>query len=220
MVTGTRPSIPRLARTYRNRCISAIFILSLATLGALAACGGGSGDGDGGEPSPLPTVTSQTAVDAVQSFDPAGQDSIARLNEIAASGGDFVSDLAPVFQDRSADPDQRWAALYLIAHLTDTAEEIAVLQPVLEDDDPIFRTMAAGSLAGLGVTDSLPVLIEALSSEAELPFSDPPRPLSAYARSTLEHYTGESFEDAADWEDWWNQVSADIRWGGERYVAS
>ena len=195
----------------------------LVFLSVLAACGGSdSGDDDqlvdADQPSPLGTVTAETAVDAVESFDPAEEDSVAKLNEIASSGGDFVAELAPLFEDADADPNSRWAALYLIALGTDTDEEIAVLKPVLENDDPIFQVMAAGSLAGLGVTESLPVLIEGLSSEEDLPFSDPPRPLSAFARATLEEYTGESFEDAADWEDWWDDVGADIRWEDGQYV--
>jgi len=196
------------------------FLTVVTALSTLAACGGGSEGDDSGEPSPLASVTAKTAVDAVKSFDPAGEDSIARLNEIASSGGDFVPDLAPLLQDEDADPSQRWAALYLVALLTDSDEEIAVLKPVLEDSDEIFRAMAAGSLAGLGVTDALPVLIESLSSDQDLPFSDPPLPLSAHARLTLEHYTGESFDDAGGWQDWWDEVKGDIRWDGERYVAS
>jgi hypothetical protein len=197
----------------------------LVAVAVLAACGGsGSGDDDqlvdADQPSPLGTVTAETAVDAVESFDPAAEEPVALLDQVILAGGDFVPDLAPVLQDEDADPNSRWAALYLIALLTDTDEEIAVLEPMLEDDDEIFRVMAAGSLAGLGVTDSLPILIEGLSSEAELPYSEPPRPLSAYARATLENYTGESFEDAADWEDWWDEVSSDITWDGETYVAS
>ncbi len=100
----------------------------------LAACGG-SEQGEDGQPSPLGTVSTGTAVAAVESFDPAGEDAIAALNEIAFAGGDFVPDLAPLFQDEDADPNQRWAALYLIALGTDTDEEIAVLTPVLDDDE-------------------------------------------------------------------------------------
>ena len=197
----------------------------LIALAVVAACGGSdSGDDDqlvdADQPSPLGTVTAEAAVDAVESFDPAGEDPVARLDQVILSGGDFVPDLAPILEDEDTEPNSRWAALYVIALLTDTDEEIAVLEPMLEDDDPIFRVMAAGSLAGLGVTEALPVLIEGLSSDADLPFSEPPRPLSAYARATLEHYTGESFEDAADWWNWWDEVSPDISWDGEGYVAS
>jgi HEAT repeat protein len=197
----------------------------LIVLAVLAACGGSDSVDDdqlvdADQPSPLGTVTAETAVDAVESFDPAEEDPVARLDQVILAGGDFVPGLAPILQDEDAEPNRRWAALYLIALLTDTDDEIAVLKPMLEDDDEIFRVMAAGSLAGLGVTESLPVLIDGLSSTAELPFSEPPRPLSAYARATLEHYTGESFEDAADWEDWWDEVSSDISWDGEGYVAS
>jgi hypothetical protein len=193
-------------------------------LALAAACGSSDDDSAGSsvDDQPLPggTVTAEAAVAAVNEFDPGAEEPLARLNEVVRSGGDFVGDLTPTLEDTSADPNQRWAALYLVALLTDTEEEIAVLKPMLEDDDEIFRTMAAGSLAGLGVTESLPVLIEGLSSEAELPYSHPPRPLSDYALATLEHYTGESFEDPADWEDWWERVERDITWDGEGYVAS
>ena len=190
----------------------------LAIAGAVVAACGGSEQGTNDQPSPAGTVSAETAVAVVESFDPAEEDAVAGLNEVVHAGGDVVPALAPLLKDD--DPNRRWAALYLIALLTDSEDEVAVLTPVLEDDELIFGVMAAGSLAGLGVVDSLPVLIEGLSSDAELPFSDPPRPLSAYARSTLEHYTGESFANAADWEDWWDEISSDIRWDGEGYVAS
>jgi hypothetical protein len=79
--------------------------------------------------------------------------------------------------------------------------------------------MAAGSLAGLGVRESLPVLIEGLSSEEELPYSDPPRSLSAFARFVLEQYTGESFSDAGEWQEWWDEAGGQLQFEAGRYVA-
>jgi len=207
---------------------SRVLTVSAALLAAalLVACGGGSddsddtGDADDSDDQvaagPVGTVTPESALSTVETFDPAEETAVASLNEVVSDGGDYVPSLEPLLDDD--DPNVRWAAVYVISGLTDTDDEIAVLEPVLADDDAILSVTAAGSLAGLGVTAALPVLIEALSSDADLPYSDPPRPLSAHAQFTLEQYTGESFDDPADWESWWDDAGSDIRFEDGEYV--
>jgi HEAT repeat protein len=88
----------------------------------------------------------------------------------------------------------------------------------LEDPELPLRVTAAGALSGEGVVESIPVLIEALGSDEELWYSDPPRPAADLAREALEAYTGEAFATPEEWEAWWGEVRGSLRWDGERYV--
>jgi hypothetical protein len=211
-----------------DRLRASVLLTAVLAAALLVACGGG-GEGDSGnqpgtdvpedqvQAEPLGAVTEESAIEAVESFDPADEEAVASLNNIVYDGGDYVPSLEPLLD--SEDPNVRWAALYVIANLTDTEDEIGVLTPILEDDEVIFSVMAAGSLAGLGVVDAIPALIRGLSSTAELPYSDPPQPLSSFALLTLEHYTGETFDDADDWQAWWDDVGSSIAWEDGQYVS-
>jgi hypothetical protein len=81
-----------------------------------------------------------------------------------------------------------------------------------------MRLHAAGSLVARGVIEALPVLIDSLELEADMPYSEPPLPAAEHARTTLEHYTGQTFADAAGWRAWWEQVGGDLTWDGQRYA--
>ncbi len=171
-----------------------------------------SGCEDGGEPE----VTPEQAVAAVTRFDPADLEaSIERLNQVAFGDPSLVSEVAPFLEDGEA--VRRWAAVYVVALLVDE-ENARFLRLALQDPDPANRVIAAGSLAGLGVVDALPVLIEGLGSEDFLPYHDPPKAVAALAREALEAHTGQAFATPAEWEAWWEEVQGTIRWDGERYV--
>jgi hypothetical protein len=177
-------------------------------------------DVDDATATPGPEAVEARAI--VESFDAGNEDAIHQLNLLAFPDGqpnpaDIVPALAPLLEDE--DPDRRWAALYVVALATDTPEEIEVLRGALDDPELDYRVQAAGSLAGLGVVEALPVLIEGLPAAWDMPHSDPPLTVSEHARRTLEHYTGESFEDQSGWLDWWEQVRDSIQWDGERYAA-
>jgi HEAT repeat protein len=161
-------------------------------------------------------VSPETAIDVVEAFDPAEPGAVLSLNEVVAAGSEAVPDLLPLLENE--DPNRQFAALYVALLLTDTDEEIALVAPLLAHAEMAIRTMVAGALAGLGVVEALPVLIEAMSSSADLPFSDPPRSLTAFAQSALEAYTRESFADAPAWEAWWRNVESSLEWDGETYV--
>ena len=155
--------------------------------------------------------------DAVRGFDPDDLDgSIDRLNRASFAPPSSVRSLAPLLEE--PEPNQRWAAVYLAALMVkeDTAD---VLRPALEDPVLPLRVTATGALASVGVVESLPVLIEALGSEEELWYSDPPRPAADLAREALEAYTGEAFPSPEQWAVWWDDVHGSLRWDGERFVA-
>lgn len=170
-----------------------------------------------------PGPEAEAALAAVEAFDATELDaSIERLNAALFPAGELTTDnvvalLAPLLVDDL--PERRWAALYVVALAADSPQETETLKPMLTDPEPIFRVHAAGSLARLGVVDALPVLIEGLDLEGDMPFSDPPLLVSDHARTTIEYYTGQSFPDAAGWRAWWEQVGEGLTWDGERFVA-
>jgi hypothetical protein len=187
-------------------------------LALAGACSGGAGSGGDDNTSKYDRpVSPEIVIDVVEAFDPAEPGAVLSLNEVVAVGSEAVPDLLPLLE--SEDPNRQFAALYVALLLTDTDEEIALVTPLLGHEEITIRTMVAGALAGHGVVEALPVLIEAMSSEADLPFSDPPRLLAAFAQSALEAYTRESFADAPAWEAWWRDVESSIEWAGETYVA-
>ncbi|CAN5788394.1 hypothetical protein BH23CHL2_BH23CHL2_23550 [soil metagenome] len=175
----------------------------------------------GVEATSLPGPEAEAARAVVEQFDPDAEDAFLALNDLAFSGGEpnqanIVPALAPLLEDD--DGARRWAALYVIALISNTPEEIAVLQTVLDDPEPLYRLHAAGSLAARGVVEALPVLIESLELEADMPYSEPPLTAADHARTTLEHYTGQTFPDAAGWRAWWEQVGGDLTWDGQSYA--
>jgi hypothetical protein len=185
-----------------NGRLRLLLILSVAA----TACG----NGEESEPPPTPAQ-------AVRGFDPDDVSaSIDRLNRASFAAPSSIRQLGPFLDDE--DGDRRWAAVYVAALLVeeDTAD---LLIPVLQDPDPGLRVMAAGALSGIGVVESLPVLIEGLRSTQPLPYSDPPRLEADLAREALEAYTGESFRSPQEWDRWWAGVEDSVRWDGQRYVA-
>lgn len=164
-------------------------------------------------PTPDPLVVE--AIAAVQAFNPGDPATLARLDAVINAGGNVVPSLEFLLYDEN--PDRRYAALYVIIPLTRTPEDIAVLKGALADPNPGFRVIAAGALAGRGVVESLPVLIDGLSLQEGLPYSDPPRPLAQFSRQTLEFFTGESFATPEQWRAWWDSVADRIFWTGAGY---
>ena len=155
-------------------------------------------------------------VAAVRAFD-GSEAGFARLHDALDGGGDPVPALAALLKD--ADPTVRFAAIYLVALLTDTPAEIDVLRRALDDPAPELRAMAAASLAGRGVVEALPVLIDLLDSDAQLPYSRPPTPVADQAWAALNLLTAQAFTTAGEWRAWWAAASPGLRWDGSAYVA-
>lgn len=185
----------------------------------------------GGSPSPVAAPTSTTSP-VITTFD--GSDAAFGALDLAIES----NPAAVIEQARSAltaeDPKVRFAAVYALG-LTVEPGNADILVPVLEDPDPALRAIAAGALSGLGIKDSLPVLIEALAVDASLPYSDPPLPQWALAESALVEYTGQDFRVGAAiqdgdaparqaaveaWRGWWLANAARLTWdaGTTRYV--
>lgn len=198
-----------------RNALAGVCVLAAATVGG---CGGSSSGGDTNESPYDGPVSADTAVEVAESFDPAQPGAVLALNDVVAVGSDEpVSDLLQLLDDE--DTNVQWAGLYMALLLAESDEDVELLRPLLTHNEPVYQAMAAGTLAGHGVVEALPVLVEALSSEAELPYSDPPRPLATYAQAALEALTGESFADVSGWESWWQDVQGSLEWDGESYVA-
>jgi hypothetical protein len=175
-------------------------------------------------PSPAETLQTATAGPVIAGFD-GSEASFAAIHEAIETSRSAT--LRQAGSSLSSDnPVERFAAVYTLG-LTVGAEDVDFLRPVLADSDPALRTIAAGSLIGLGVEESLPVLIGALDSEAVLPFSHPPRPVWRLAHDALHAYTGQNFEPAAGsvpqaslsaaWREWWESNGGRMRWDGSQW---
>jgi len=197
--------------------------LGLVLAAASVACGLLTPDAT--PPPPTASAMPPTSEPVLAPFD--GSDaSFQALNEALATNPAAV--LAEADRSlASPDAETRFPAVYALGLIVD-ADTADILRPVLHDPDLVLRTIAAGSLIGLGEPDSLPVLIEALDSDEPLPFSHPPRPLWALADIALAHYTGidigvapggedQRLEAAAAWRAWWQENRAALTWDGSQW---
>jgi hypothetical protein len=157
------------------------------------------------------------AAAAIEGFDPRSlEQSLERLNEAAYAPDTKLEDIARLLTD--PDDERRWAATYVAVHVV-KGDEAAALRPLLGDRVPVVRIMAAGSLAANGFSEGIPVLVEGLGSDAELPYHDPPRPAADLALRALTAYTGQKFTQPEEWRRWWEAHSSSLKWNGKQYVA-
>ena len=113
------------------------------------------------------------------------------------------------------DPAVRFAAIYALGLTAEPGPSEAALVPLLDSDDVTERLLAAAALVHLGNVAGIPVLIDALGSDAQIAFWEPPVEAWAFVRPDLLRTTGKDFglskagtaqEAAATqaaWERWW-----------------
>jgi hypothetical protein len=147
--------------------------------------------------------------------------SFSRLHYLIAIGPDQKVVAAIKVRLGSTNPQIRFAAIYLLIHIAGEAETALLLEAV-KDPVPAFRAIAAGALIGLGERSAFPILIDALMSDDNLPYSDPPKPLRVFSQQTLEAYVAEESRPAGadDWADWWAVHQERLMWSNalKRYV--
>jgi hypothetical protein len=147
--------------------------------------------------------------------------SFSRLHYLIAIGPDQKVVAAIKVRLGSTNPQIRFAAIYLLIHIAGEAETALLLEAV-KDPVPAFRAIAAGALIGLGERSAFPILIDALMSDDNLPYSDPPKPLRVFSQQTLEAYVAEESRPAGadDWADWWATHQERLMWSNalKRYV--
>lgn len=147
--------------------------------------------------------------------------SFAQLHYLASHNSDDRILAAAAVRLDSMNPEVRFAAIYLLVHIA-SESEIPLLIHAMHDDIDSFRTIAAGALIGLGYKPSIPVLIEALTSNEFLPYSDPPELLSVFCQRALQGYLDEDVRPVkkGDWPDWWAKHNEQLMWSenAKKYV--
>ncbi len=147
--------------------------------------------------------------------------SFSRLHYLIAIGPDQKVVAAIKMRLDSINPQIRFAAIYLLIHIAGEAETVLLLEAA-KDSVPAFRAIAAGALIGLGERSAFPILIDALMSDDNLPYSDPPKPIRVFSQQTLEAYVAEESRPAGadDWADWWAVHQEQLTWSDplKRYV--
>lgn len=91
-------------------------------------------------------------------------------------------------------------------------------------DNPQFKVMAAARLISWGDIDAIPVLIDSLTNNQQLPYSKPPRETWTLAYKLLPRYTEQNFglnkaKNKKDldksqrlWTSWWVINKHKIKW--------
>ena len=166
-------------------------------------------------------------IESIAGFDPSNAGASFRTLHLLAgqeSKGDFLNKTEELTSLLSSEQwPERFAAIYFLGLVIDESNA-AILVKSLGDKDERLRVMAAGSLIGLGEKRSIPVLIDAISSEELMPFSRPSTPLALLSADALPHFTEGDFElleskdsvslgEAADkWKQWWKSKGDDLEW--------
>jgi HEAT repeat protein len=178
--------------------------------------------GGGDEPAP-DTAPDPSA--AIEGFDPT-TDARAAVGAINAAAADDREALLAVALEHldATDPDERWAAVYAltVSATPDDEAALAALREILGSDDVDERLNAAGSVAAMGQSEALPVLIDLLDSDAQLRYLV--LPAWRVAADMLLAYTEEDFgildalepksraKAKAAWEAWWAERGSDLVW--------
>lgn len=174
-------------------------------------------------------ASTSDAINAIQAFDPANEQTFDRLEQVIDAGGVDVAALKRQLGDR--DIDRRWAAAYIGHNLARTEADHRALAPLLRDGHPTVRAMAAFALFGTGRKLALPTMIALLRSRQRFMFGEPPLPLAVLADQRLRTLTHANFNfrfeaparvrrrAIAKWARWSREVRRTLRWDGnaERY---
>lgn len=196
--------------------------VAVVALLAGAACGDDSDDdaGDGDAGTPEAADAAAVVSEVVGGFDTAEPSSFDRVEELVALGPEALAEVrALVERDELS---TRWAGVYTLVRLHDEVEGdertavVADLEGLLDDPAVTVRTMAAGGLTLMGERSGIPVLIDGLSEEGTLAYSEPPKLVASYAQRVLAHYTGpELGADARRWRTWWEEHGKHLVWSPE-----
>lgn len=185
-----------------------------------------------GPATPTPALKPSPEANVLAAFDASDESWVALHHAVQEAPQDVIREATELLG--SADPAARFAAVYALG-LTVDASQVHRLRPALSDPNPHLRTMAAGALIGLGEVESIPILIEALAGEENLPFVEPPTRAWTIAHAALTHYTEQDFglleaiqsgdevgrqAALAAWQAWWAEAGPDLTWdaASQRYL--
>jgi len=112
-------------------------------------------------------------------------------------------------------PNVHYAAVYALSLTAQSGQGSAELDQMLTATDTTDRLLAAGSLASIGDSSAIPVLIAALSSDDELAYDDEQSAFE-FAQAELIYFTNEDFglrtasglaavsATQPAWQQWWS----------------
>jgi hypothetical protein len=171
--------------------------------------------------------TADPLVEAGQSFlrtaRPPSDEAFVELNRFVSEQPDVAARAAAGLVE-AAQEEVRYAAIYVLGLTAAGPADSAALKRALDDDAVHLRTIAAGSLIGLGDKDAIPVLIELLAETDEIPGSVPPMFVDRFSSQALTAYTGEDYglleATSGDlrtlalgrWRTWWDNVKDTLHW--------
>jgi hypothetical protein len=182
--------------------------LVIFTLVSLAACTGGGEDegGTSGGPSPVDLEAARATLAGASLDDETSIDAVQGLRYTQEG-----VQVAREALDSGVTGDGLWAATWVYAT---SGTDPAPLVPLLTNEDPSIRLMAAGGLVGLGDDRGFDVLVALLTVDEQVAGSHPPVRMWQYVAATLEALTGVDLGPAPDaspeeiavaasaWSDW------------------
>ena len=148
----------------------------------------------------------------VKEYDPERSGTMQHLDELVMKGTDSIKEMKPFITDK--DSKNRWVAVYVIGRVS-TPQTVDILLPLLKDEDEMVRISAAGTLANKGYKEALPVLIAGLDSSSSIIYLHPEREIADFSLDVLTVYTGLSFFNSTQWQEWWNTSQDSVKWNEE-----
>ena len=187
-------------------------MLALASLSCAPSRGSGP---QGQRPTRAPTIPVELGPDTTA----------LEINRLAVSSPHELRSAALARID-DRDPGVRRSALYALSLTVtkDDPEAIAALKRFLESDSDVERLRSAGGLLSVGEKAAVPVLVDLLASDAEVPNADPPLAVWRVARGLLLTSTdrdlglrrADGVEAAgrtrAEWRTWWATSGDRLEW--------
>jgi hypothetical protein len=129
------------------------------------------------------------------------------LDEMVAIGTPAIPYLSAKMS--SSDKFERWAVIMSLAAIGRqlNAEDsiLSYLMDAFDDEDVSVRVMAAELALAFGENSAIPILIAAMESDEAAKPSEPPIPITSQALAVLQLYTGQTFTEQQEWQDWWDQ---------------
>lgn len=113
----------------------------------------------------------------------------------------------------------RWLTVYSLARLGQyadkaTKEKIKTAFNNLIKDEPniALKQQASTWLFSVGEKTTFDMVMECIQEDKIILFSDPPENLKDFCLNTLQYYTGQNFNNAQAWQDWWQKNKDNLTW--------
>jgi hypothetical protein len=173
--------------------------ITLSLFAALFTLGCSSDEDRGG-----PDVDIDQVLGTINAFDGVNISTL-DLEAIVTAGREAIPLLVNLL--RQDDRTKRWAALLALSAIGHERNAAGFVLPHLKsalgDSDISIRVTAAELVLSFGDRTGIPVLIDAVDSDEILQPAEPPTSVCTQAIRVLGHYTGQTFTEEADWQEWW-----------------